>query len=95
MNPLKFKTRVIAIFIAGSILFGNVLPVLALERNSKQEITFQKSDSTKIKSANTQSITSTTQKKEVDKAKSTANFSYNFIYYLILQFLKINPFSRP
>ena len=95
MNPLKFNTRVIAIFIAGSILFGNVLPVLALERNSKKENTLQKSDSTIIKFANTKSNTSLTQKKEVDKAKSTANLSYNFIYYLIIQFIKINPFSRP
>ena len=91
MNPLKTKKALIAIIFAGTIVFSNSLSLYALGINSRKEITLDKSDSTKIKASNIQTQNPDENGKEVLKSKSTSNLTYNFIYYLISKFIKINP----
>ena len=91
MNTLKSKKTFITILFASTILFSNSLPLYALEINSKNEITVEKSDSTKIKASNSQTQNLTDNKKEVQKSKSSSNLTYNIIYYLILMFINTNP----
>ena len=95
MNYSNPKKKLIALFLAGSILCTNALPLYAVTSNSRNEIRVENTDSTKVKSATPRAEGVKDGKKEVKKTKTTSALSYNFIYYLISQFIKINPLSRP
>ena len=95
MNPLKSKKALIALLFAGSILISNTLPVYALEIKSKNELTLKKADSTKIKTTELHSQDKSKEKEKVQKSKSTSQLPYNFLYFLISLFMKMNPLSRP
>ena len=95
MNYSNPKKKLIALFLAGSIFCTNALPLYAVTSNSKNDIRIENTDSTKVKSAIHKAEIVKEGEKEVKKTKSTSALSYNFIYYLISQFIKINPLSRP
>lgn len=90
MNAMKTKKAFVAIIISGTILFGNTLPFYALPIQSNQEIILSNSDSTK----NNQSQLPEKENDEIQKSKSTSNLTYNFIYFLITEFIKANTIYR-
>lgn len=95
MNYSNPKKKIIALLLAGSIICANALPIYAVTSISKNDIRIENIDSTKVKSVTDKAENIKVGEKEVKKAKSTSALSYNFIYYLISQFIKINPLSRP
>ena len=94
MNILKSKKAFITILFASTIIFSNSLPLYALEINSKNEIAVEKSDSTKIKASISQTQNQADEVREIQKSKTTSNFTYNIIFYLISKFIKTNPLNR-
>ncbi len=94
MNILKSKKTFITILFASTIIISNSLPLYALEIKSRKEITLDKSDSTKIKASISQTQNPADEVREIQKSKSTSNFTYNIIFYLISKFIKTNPLNR-
>lgn len=79
MNYSNPKKKLIALFLTGSIICTNALPLYAITSNSKNDIRIENTDSTKVKSATYKTEIVKERKKEVKKTKSTSALSYNFI----------------
>ena len=94
MNILTSKKVFITNLFPNTIIFKNSLPLYALEIKSRKEITLDKSDSTKIKASNSQTQNQADEVREIQKSKTTSNFTYNIIFYLISKFIKTNPLNR-
>ncbi len=95
MNNQKFKNAFVVILFVCTITFYSSTSLQALDLFSKNEIEVIKSDSTKSKSVNSQTINSDEKKKKAQHVKPTSNLTYNIIYYLISKFIKTNPINRP
>lgn len=95
MKAIRPTKIFISLLFAGCILFSNSIPLYGFDTHSTHEIRIDEADSTKAKTIDLSSSKSTENKDNVKKSKSTAHYSYSFIYFLISQFMKMNPFSRP
>ena len=92
---LKSTKSIVSIAFALAILFGNTLPVLALDLNTVNSSIVEKSDSTDVQTVKSENTTTKEKKSETSERKSTTRITYNIIYYLIAKFILLNPFNRP
>lgn len=74
---------------------SNLVPLYGFDTHSTNEVRIDEADSTKAKTIDLSSNKTTENKDNAKKSKSTAQYSYSFIYFLIAQFMKMNPLSRP
>ena len=95
MKAIRPTKILISLLFAGCILFSNSIPLYGLDTYISHEIKIDEADSTKAKPIDLSSSNSTENKDTAKKSKSTAQYSYSFIYFLISQFMKMNPLSRP
>jgi hypothetical protein len=95
MLVLKSKKTFIAIVFSLTIIFGNALPVLALDLNGTNSTIVERSDSTYVKTVASETPKPTEKNNQVSERKTSSRISYNIIFYLIAKFILLNPFNRP